>query len=337
MPHSHHSHSGSYCRHAHDTLPSVISTVLNKNFKTFCLTEHVPRLDNELLYPEEKDLTIADLQDQFDRYMTHAREIQDQINKDKTNRTKILVGFESEGGIDEKHLKMCLELRDKHMADVIVGSVHHLNGTDLDFDRSLWLKALKENDNNVRKLYLEYFQTKEKMIEYLKPEIVAHFDLIRLYAVDEIERDNIKIKITEEDKLNVEIEKDWPDVWTVIERCIDKIVEFGLVVELNSAAIRKGWDGPYPKEDIMQLMISKGVKFGLSDDSHGDDQVGLNYHKVIKYIKKLGIKELHYYDLENYGDANVRVGKGSVVLKSSSMEDIITDEFWRINYPNEIF
>lgn len=33
-------------------------------------------------------------------------------------------------------------------------------------------------------------------------------------------------------------------------------------------------------------------RFALSDDSHGVDHVGLNYHKVLECIEKSGITEL---------------------------------------------
>lgn len=53
MPFSHHSHSGQFCPgHAKDTLEEVIQTAIAKNFKVFCLTEHMPRTQEDL-YPEE--------------------------------------------------------------------------------------------------------------------------------------------------------------------------------------------------------------------------------------------------------------------------------------------
>lgn len=36
-----------------------------------------------------------------------------------------------------------------------------------------------------------------------------------------------------------------------------------------------------------------GGRFTLSDDSHGTDQVGLNYGKVLAFIEKTGIQEIY--------------------------------------------
>jgi histidinol-phosphatase (PHP family) len=53
MPHSHHVHSGQFCRHAKDTLAQVVAEADRKGFKVFGLTEHAPRYRVEDLYPEE--------------------------------------------------------------------------------------------------------------------------------------------------------------------------------------------------------------------------------------------------------------------------------------------
>ena len=37
-----------------------------------------------------------------------------------------------------------------------------------------------------------------------------------------------------------------------------------------------------------------GGRFTLSDDSHGIEQVGLNYEKVLQCVKKAGIMEFWY-------------------------------------------
>lgn len=333
MPYTHHSHSGSYCKHAHDTLESVIKTAIDKKFRIFCLTEHVPRLEQKFVYPEEEELnmTPSSLIEQFQLYVVNARKFQNEVNlatHKKNNEMKILVGFESEGGIDDEHLKMCLKLKNDINADIVVGSVHHVNGIDIDFDQKTWDVAL-EKYNGLRGLYNEYFKLVNKMIKFLKPEVVAHFDLIRLFGNIEVDG----IKVTQEQNLGISIEKDWPEIWTIIGDSVDFIVDNNLAVELNSSAIRKGWNTPYPKDDIVKLMISRGVKFVLSDDSHGNDQIGLNYQYVLKYIKDCKIENIWYYDIEKFGDKSIRDGLGKVVLKSISVNDLVNDKFWNINYP----
>jgi histidinol-phosphatase (PHP family) len=34
----------------------------------------------------------------------------------------------------------------------------------------------------------------------------------------------------------------------------------------------------------------------MSDDSHGIDQIGTNYARLLTFIQKAGIREIHYID-----------------------------------------
>ena len=56
MPHSHHSHSGQFCRHAKDSLEQVIQEAVRQKFKVFGLSEHAPRYRLQDLFPEEVGL-----------------------------------------------------------------------------------------------------------------------------------------------------------------------------------------------------------------------------------------------------------------------------------------
>lgn len=285
MVHSHHSHSGTYCCHASTPLDEMIQTAIDKKFATFALTEHVPRLDREFIYPEESHLSVEDLMATFERFIVDARNFQKKVNTDKSNNTTLLVGFESEGGINDDHLQMCLKFKERFAVDLVVGSVHHVDGIPIDFDASEWNRALDViGSGDVVQLYAKYFETVYIMIKTLKPEIVAHFDLIRLFTPLELEIPDLC---------------EHKDIWNWIEKSVDLIVEMDLLVELNSSAIRKGWPTPYPKPDVFKYMISKGIKFCLSDDSHKFDQVGLNYHKVLAYLQQYDVNTVWYYTIES--------------------------------------
>lgn len=51
--HSHHSHSGQFCRHAKDQLEDVVQEAIRQGFTTFGLSEHAPRYREQDLFPEE--------------------------------------------------------------------------------------------------------------------------------------------------------------------------------------------------------------------------------------------------------------------------------------------
>lgn len=381
--HSHHSHSGQYVQHAKDTLDEVVQSAITKNFATFCLTEHMPRYFTPDLYDEEIEskTTPTDLIQVFDTYYNHAKRIQEKVNNDQSNRTQILVGFESEGISDLYHEKTVL-LKKNYKFDLVVGSVHHVHRVPIDYDRPRWEQAARisvananarvlahgnettssvttadpENVSDLvltRALYNDYFDLQYSMLQQTQPSIVGHFDLIRLFAKNPASSTNndqqtdatttntssdttsdstasnsnataksnnttpiaAPSAISEDTEM---LETQWPEVWFKIIRNIEYAVSINALFELNSAAIRKGWNTPYPRSDIANLIIKLGGKFCLSDDSHGIAQVGLNLHKCVDYLEKLKVEKLYYLALED----------DKTVIKSLSLAEVKADFFW---------
>lgn len=53
MPFSHHSHSGQFCSHAQDRLEEIVQAAIQRGMVVWGLTEHMPRGQEEDLYPDE--------------------------------------------------------------------------------------------------------------------------------------------------------------------------------------------------------------------------------------------------------------------------------------------
>lgn len=307
--HSHHSHSGDYISHAAGTLEEMVATAQKRGFSVYCLTEHMPRLSNHYLYPEEleKNYTTQSLDGDFERYLAHARQLQ------ASSSLKLLVGFELEG-IDEAHIEAALAWKPKF--DMCVGLVHFVHGIPIDFNSELWLQARSKKDGLTRTLYRDYFDLQYKVLVSSTPEVVGHFDLIRLFEPTELDPTTGKLSS------DLVLEKDWPEVWSAITRNIDFVVGYGGLFELNSAAIRKGWSSPYPRADIAFEIKARGGKFCLSDDAHTTAQVGLNYHKVWTYVTDtLQLDTLYNLDIED----------GKVYVASKPVSELSKLQFWHTN------
>lgn len=79
----------------------------------------------------------------------------------------------------------------------------------------------------------------------------------------------------------------------------------------------------------LQSFIDLNGRFTLSDDSHGVEQVGLNFHRVLEAIKKAGIKELAY--LAPAGSANSTAVDDrfpQVCWASLPLSQLEAHEFW---------
>lgn len=313
--HSHHSHSGDYVAHATDSLEGITNRAIEMGFETFCMTEHMPRIDSKFLYPEEieQSFSIDTLKSNFDRFYEHAKRVQKQKIKEGC-KTHLLVGLEVEG-INEAHIEYTAKLLSKYDVDMTVGSVHFVKEIPIDFNREKWELA-KDLSGGVRGLFKEYFELQYKVLTKLKPVVVGHFDLIRLFAQDSDYDETTNLKLGE-----IVLSRDWPEIWELIIRNLSFIYSYGGIIELNSAAVRKGWNTPYPQLDICEAAIQYcGGRFCLSDDSHSIAQVGLNYHKVKQYLEDLKLEKIYYLDLDS--------GTGKTVLKEKLIKELYSSVFW---------
>ncbi|AMD22139.1 HGL201Wp [Eremothecium sinecaudum] len=334
---SHHSHSIDHIAHGVDSLEAIIEEVKRQEFHTYCLTEHTPRLTPSLLYPEERCNTeqedLKRLERQFDSYITHAQEI-----KAVTTGTSIIIGMEVEA-CDLRHINYAIELKEKHSSVLkfCVGSVHHVNGIPIDFSEDLWLEALQSVGNNLKKLLYEYFNMQYVMLKKLRPKIVGHFDLIRLFIPKTGAYVNTKSgEVSFSQSLDVDnwipisaisanVMSFWNDIQDLIIRNLTLIDEYEGLVEINSSAFRKGLLEPYPHRDV-GLLVKKYAKgrFVLSDDAHAVLHVGRDYDRVLDYAEDvLKLKGLHFLSENRAGELEINF---------VSLQSIRTSNFWKLKY-----
>lgn len=233
MPFSHHSHSGEFCPgHAQDSLEDMIKTAISKQFRVFALTEHMPRHDQDR-YPEEIEAG-HDLQYQIQNQANYFKRAQE-LRVKYQDKIALPIGFESDwcGPHSLGLIQQSLQI---HAFDFFMGSTHHVRGIPIDYDQASYDRAKASAGDTDERLFEEYFDEQLQMLEALHPVVVGHFDLIRLKSSD----------------FNV----DWqsmPGVWSRILRNLDFIASYGGILEINSAALRKGMNEPYPKSEVCQV------------------------------------------------------------------------------------
>ncbi|EPS44137.1 hypothetical protein H072_1868 [Dactylellina haptotyla CBS 200.50] len=344
MPFSHHSHSGQFCAHAKDTLEECILAAISKNLRTFCLTEHMPRNEPRDLYPEEIEasFTPETLHARFAEYYKTALELREKYKSQIT----LLIGFEVDW-IRPSSLDEITRLREMYDFDIFVGSVHHVDEIPIDFSREVFEQAITTVEaldtrgdgdavchNGVEisrfgeiqvtgskgeeRLFEAYFDTQYAMLTALRPPVIGHFDLIRLKATD----------------YSVDF-KTMPKVWDKVVRNVKFIAGYGGMVEINSAAVRKGWEYPYPGPDVLRVVVGEGVKLVMSDDSHGVAQVGFGYARCLEYLAEQGVAEVWYYEWKGNerrvqdgvlktadGVPLPKIGAANVEAKSIRLDDL---------------
>ncbi|EJT52187.1 histidinol-phosphatase [Trichosporon asahii var. asahii CBS 8904] len=329
--HSHHSHSGQFCRHAKDNLEDVVKEAVRQGFTTFGLSEHAPRYREQDLFPEESDLTPTDLSRIYLDFLTEALRLKAKY----ADRITLLVGIETDfiSPLDMSELTTLLSQHEE--IDYVVGSVHHVSGVSIDFDRPNYLRAvadcasptptmvrnaegelvmappvneIKEPETmaDIEDFVARYLDAQFEMIIAQEPEVIGHFDLCMLFTPQ------ISLKSS-------------AAVWEKVERNVDAAISYGALFEANAAAFRKGWNSSYPAPDVLQLILSKGGRVCLSDDSHGVSYVGLNYGRLREYLVAQGVEEIWY--LVPRDQEGEKVGKRGRV-KAKPLRGWERAEFW---------
>jgi histidinol-phosphatase (PHP family) len=261
----HGGHSGQFCHHAADTLEEVIRSYIEQGFAWVGITEHMPGLRDNLLYPDEieEGLTPAILLDRFAAYILEGRRLQEKY----ASKIRIYVAMEIETYSGYEEFVRFLIARFK--PEYIVGSVHFVDDMGFDFSQEQYditTKAVGGLDS----LYCRYFDQQYEMISLLNPAVVGHFDLVRLFDPDYKQR---LLK---------------SDIAWRIRRNLELIKERGLIMDFNLRALLKGAQEPFISESILRQALELAIDVVPGDDSHGLGSIGVNMEKGVDILAELG-------------------------------------------------
>lgn len=267
---AHGGHSGQFCTHATDTLEAVIAAYVAQGFAWVGITEHMPAVDDRFVYPDERQagLDALAMQLRFSRYFETANELRQRY----ADRIELLIGFETEyySGAEESILSLVEAWR----PDYLVGSLHHVGDLEIDYSRAKYLEAA-EACGGIDLLYCRYFDEQYEMLTAIKPAVVGHFDLVRLFDPDYRTRFQL------------------PAIRKRILRNLDLILELGLILDLNLAGCNKPAQEPYPSRDLLQEAVRRGIAIVPGDDSHGVASVGQHFSRGVALLSELGA-DLHW-------------------------------------------
>ena len=160
-------------------LEEIAEAYAAKGFEWVGLTEHIPPVSERHLFSHhvEQGETPASLLELFAEYFEVARRLQ----KEYRDRLRIFVGFETE--CYTGYVSHVERLRSRFKPDYIVGAVHHVRDITIDWKPETYAEAA-EAVGVLDALYCEYFDQQFGLLEVLQPEVVGHFDLIRMHDKD---------------------------------------------------------------------------------------------------------------------------------------------------------
>lgn len=261
----HGGHSGEFCNHAKDTLEEVILAYIHHGFSWVGITEHVPGISQELLYPDQQALGLTPefLLERFARYMSKCRELQEKYRDQITIYSAMEI--ETYTGYDT----FIPQLLKTFQPDYIVGSVHFVDDMGFDYSADQYNEVAKTMGGHDQ-MYCRYFDQQYEMIELLRPAVVGHFDLIRLFDPDYKNR----------------LQK--PEIHKRVLRNLELIKNLELIMDFNLRSLLKGADEPYISNSILTLARELDIKVVPGDDSHGVANIQINMDKAIDILVQYG-------------------------------------------------
>ena len=261
----HGGHSKEFCLHAEDLLEDIIKKYIEEGFAWVGITEHCPPLDSSLRFPDEiaADISSAQLKKQFEDYIVKIKK----LKKQYSSEIKIFIAFETEAY--QGYIDYTQELIQTYKPDYIVGSIHHVNNICFDFSKKMYEKTVKAS-GSIDSMYENYFDKQYELITHLKPAVVGHFDLVRIFDPEYKKR--IKRK----------------KIWGKIVRNLEACKKNNLILDFNTRALKKKAKEPYVSKLILQKAKELDVKVVPGDDSHGTMDIGTDIKTGIKILTKAG-------------------------------------------------
>ena len=261
----HGGHSGEFCDHAQDSLEDIINAYIAKGFAWVGITEHMPPPEDRFLYPDQiaSGTDSEMLYQDFARYISVCRDLQEKY----ASAIRIFVGFETE--TYSGSVPFIRHLTDTFQPDYIVGSVHHVDDFCFDSSQADYDKSVRAA-GGTDALYGRYFDQQYEMISALRPAVVGHFDVIRIFDPDYPSR----------------LKK--PAIQQRIRRNLECVRDFDLILDFNLRALYKGAKEPYVSESILLQALELGIDVVPGDDSHGIESVGAHMEDGIRILGKMG-------------------------------------------------
>lgn len=176
------------------------------------------------------------------------------------DEVEVLLAYEVDflNGIDNSEVL-------KRDADFFIGSVHFLNHWG--FDNPEFIGLWK--NRNIDDTYSEYFDSIEALAKSGQFDILGHIDLIKIF----------KFLPTK-------------DIRILAKNALNTIKKSNLVVEINSAGLRKPIKELYPSDALFEELACKNIPITIGSDAHEVSQVGQNYDKALTKAKEFGYSKV---------------------------------------------
>jgi len=263
---NHHTHT-TFCDGSHPPA-DYVKAALEQNFSVLGFSSHAP-------LPFENTFALRD--ERVDEYCSTIRS----LSYEYAGRLEIHLSMEIDfiPGILEDFARW----KKRANLDYVIGGVHLLVPPD---NERLWFidgpkrETFDEGLQNLfgsdaRLAVKSYFDQMNQMITQEQPDVIAHFDKIKMHNQERFFSIN--------------------DKWylDLLFESLDLVKKSGSIVEVNTRGIYKGrCDEFFPNLTALKRINELGIPVTLSSDAHAPEDLSKEYPYALEIIKMAGIREL---------------------------------------------
>lgn len=242
------------CNHADGTVEEYIKKAVEIGIDIFGFTDHAPmsydpKYRMDIIHKEFYENNILYLKKKYE------------------SEIEILLGYEVDF---MQKIPMLPEIINAKV-DYLIGSIHFLEpkiGTTVDnepwgFDNPEFIGKYESKD--IDQIWADYFDVVELLAKSNKFDVVGHLDLIKVFKF--LPKRDIK---------------------SIALNALKQIKKSNMVLEVNSAGLRKPIAQPYPSKELLQVAYDLDIPITFASDAHSVEQIGFGYEDVTKLAKDIG-------------------------------------------------
>jgi histidinol-phosphatase (PHP family) len=223
------------------------------------------------LYDNDPELSMP--LDELGAYVDEVQELK------RVYPGRVLLGIEADYRPDT--LDAVAELIGRFPFDYVIGSVHHIEGWG--FDDARYMAEWDRRD--VDEVYRRYFRLVGDSAETGLFTVLGHVDLVKKFG-----------------------HRPHGSVEDAVEEMAERIARSGVLVELNTAGLRRPAREIYPSLGILRSLKERGVHITFGSDAHKPAEVGSDFDRAAALALAAGYTDCATLEVDGVsgGVASVR-------------------------------
>ena len=219
------------------------------------------------------------------------------------DKIKVLTGIEL--GLQPHLAAKHQELISRYDFDFVIGSSHVIHGKDPYYSRFFEGKTEQQ-------AYQEYFESiLENLAVFDNFDVYGHIDYVVRYGP------------------NRNLEYSYQKYADVIDAILEKLIDMGKGIEINTGGFKYGLGHPNPTEDIIKRYHELGGEIiTIGADAHKPEHVAFDFAKVPDILKAVGFQYFTVFEKEKTGFSSV-VNYGNHALRISHLIAVFTKSVCR--------